>query len=824
MENQINLTLVNAFFERQARRVYLPAEATMKQLITELQKWFAQQKELTYHIKLSLDEHYIFSFTQKTGLSAGEFYLLLTQTNNKVYYGISKATEFDEDANKGSLLGRFFSGSDTDHVELALLETARKLFQSTTVFYESVLNENFDQHRQNWFLAEAQPGDELLAFLDVSEIKKHPDAFDYDDKMPAFFVVTLQKQWLVVENDKKEYVVAEIPNTHFEYKSEIGRNTVKTPDYTWLTTRSNTKLYEAAARMIPQNPYDRLKTAANANFYNPSAKTQHQPFGNMMLDVLYQRYSKPIDLLIKIFVSDLVKKDQLPETDNLSEVLAQVLDSPTADTDLLDWQQNWQISDMQAIGINHILFSLAEKHQYQSFIVFHRTVREHFLKKNKDLIEQSVFDIQFARHLIAVNQNNEAEKILLERLKHLPDESIADLLPDDKTDPTETKNGQVLKITILDILAQISTPETQVEYLRSLAMLQPLVEKRLSDLQQHARPELAVRVEHVLALLKGQQSNFASNRPADTPKINTKQIDKYLKHPASRKGGSFDSLQKWLAKIEVPDHAIVKTYSEQVTPNTNPKLFEIIDSIAKALEIKGLETYVAHGQKAVGISSFEGKIPFLVIGAKHLQEDSGYYLYDEELRFIIGRELAGIYFKYARITSNDVWKGAMDKGSWMIDTFFSAIPLVGFVGNTFKTANRLTKIVDILAKAETINTITKKSKELVVSTNQKLGILKLQSNNATKEQELIATSRVMQLTADRAGLVFSQQLDASVYAIFKQSDFYQEIFEQVHQYGLESILHHKTDQGNFTYLELAIRLAQLFSFYLSEDFEKIVAK
>ena len=72
------------------------------------------------------------------------------------------------------------------------------------------------------------------------------------------------------------------------------------------------------------------------------------------------------------------------------------------------------------------------------------------------------------------------------------------------------------------------------------------------------------------------------------------------------------------------------------------------------------------GEKSNGVIGYEGNPPYLIIGAEHLNKSSNLYWNMNELQFIIASEFAHIYFKHSKITSQDVWRGVADKGSFLI--------------------------------------------------------------------------------------------------------------------------------------------------------------
>ena len=80
----------------------------------------------------------------------------------------------------------------------------------------------------------------------------------------------------------------------------------------------------------------------------------------------------------------------------------------------------------------------------------------------------------------------------------------------------------------------------------------------------------------------------------------------------------------------------------------------------------------------------------------------------------------------------------------------------------------------------------------------------------------------MQLTADRTALVFTKDIHSAIRAMFLVSKRYYSELSVVEKYGLREFLLKKSDDGNFKHHELAIRLANLFAFYISDEYDDII--
>jgi hypothetical protein len=88
-------------------------------------------------------------------------------------------------------------------------------------------------------------------------------------------------------------------------------------------------------------------------------------------------------------------------------------------------------------------------------------------------------------------------------------------------------------------------------------------------------------------------------------------------------------------------------------------------------------------------------------------------------------------------------------------------------------------------------------------------------------EQLVAAHRLMQLTADRAGLVACGDPVSAIRAMLLVRSDLHALLEQVLRDGLDPVLATRDDHGVLVHQDIAIRASQLLSFYLSEDYAKL---
>jgi hypothetical protein len=462
-------------------------------------------------------------------------------------------------------------------------------------------------------------------------------------------------------------------------------------------------------------------------------------------------------------------------------------------------------------------------------VELHAGLREAMLAPTDDGFEEAAIDIAYAEHLLDAGRAEDATVVLEARLAALPSEELLDLLPPATADLTEGSGGQQFRIRILELLARSRGDDDKLhtDTVRELAQLQPLVPARVREFYEEAEGDEKRVVRQVVALLEPGGLSPLDPEAPDSPDeevfgLKKKLLFTRVQHPAAREGHTLDKLQSFLAEVEAPDHGALKSYCERLGDDAGA-VHQALADAAMVFGVKGVTAYLSRGNKAVGIRGYEDKPPFLVIGGRHLEEDSDFHLHPWELRFSVASEVAHLRFQHSRVTMNDVWRGALDKGRLGVDLVLGMVPLLKGV----EIIDRIDKIIGRYSKGPLGRAV--KGIDLAEKTVTKVrgkggaGRPKEQMVAATNDK-LIAAHRVMQLTADRAGLLLAGDLGAAIRAIFLSNHEYLAELPVVERHGLAKALSRRDDEGEILYQDLAVRVCALISFFLSEDYRVLRAK
>ncbi len=178
------------------------------------------------------------------------------------------------------------------------------------------------------------------------------------------------------------------------------------------------------------------------------------------------------------------------------------------------------------------------------------------------------------------------------------------------------------------------------------------------------------------------------------------------------------------------------------------------------------------------------------------------------LRFAVAAELAHLRYAHSRVTSDEVWAGTFDLGLTGLGMLVAAAPI-------------LTKL-----KAPARHLLDKVGAPAIDRWRKKLS--KRDSHSLVSDNsQLIAAHRAMQLSADRAGLLVCGDPEAAIRAMFAVNPAYLSSWPLVVSHGLRAALTRELrddDPRERERLEdLAVRVAALLSFYLSDEYAQLRA-
>ncbi len=196
----------------------------------------------------------------------------------------------------------------------------------------------------------------------------------------------------------------------------------------------------------------------------------------------------------------------------------------------------------------------------------------------------------------------------------------------------------------------------------------------------------------------------------------------------------------------------------------------------------------------------EGPPPFLLLGVDHLR-DEDLRLGPGELRFVVGSELAHLRLGHARLTSQSVWDKVFEEGPTFLALLVDLAPFLPVKSAVLAKGLKLAAALPVGRLAPEAKKDKKGNPEVAVAWG-----------------DLRVACRVMQLTADRAGLLLCGDLRSAIRGMLLTNPAGREALGKAERHGLRWALHRQDEDGEPVPTQLSLRVAALLSFWLSDDY------
>lgn len=666
-------------------------------------------------------------------------------------------------------------------------------------------------------LAEDEP---LLAVMETGDEQAVASTISAPAKAPVRFVLTTSRAMLVAIGPVGDLWQITLPNEPMSHHAALARaDRLSVGGHQLSVTSATARRYEELAPLTGLPPDERALEVARLNL------AAHPAAAIRLLGALEAR-GNPLHRLL----AALARGETHP---TLTLAVRRAGLGAEAFALLLD---RW------AIPVDRLLRLIAgaveaDPAEAEWLLPTHRLAWRLRVEQDTSPGAQARADIELAEHLLLAGQRESARALITTSLQRLPDEGLLDLLPPEDADLTTGEAGQRHRARLLELLALAETenPERALAILTQLARLQPLVPQRLNELLQLPEAPIAARARDARDALE----RFTHALPPPSPPLHALPealIQSTVQHPLARQGGALGWLQGWLAKQAAPDQASLRKYCERPSPRRHGALLDALADAAMALGMPGLEIYLSHGEMGEGVRAYEAAQPFVLVGGQHLNDESEVSLSPAELRFAIGAELANLRFKHTRVTSAEVWDGALDKLRSALTTTASAFTLGGAGVGKLLGDPRVLKATSSMFSVETLKRLDPLSKNAVVISQlvtdasrwlsptpapaliTEPGGIGRGGSVSVRRSELVAAHRVMQLTADRAGLIVCGDLHAALRAMLLTDPELKPELSIVERHGVGRALSRRGPGGVLIHQDLAVRVAALVSFWLSEEY------
>ena len=302
---------------------------------------------------------------------------------------------------------------------------------------------------------------------------------------------------------------------------------------------------------------------------------------------------------------------------------------------------------------------------------------------------------------------------------------------------------------------------------------------------------------------------FVPPRAAFTAEL----IEGALTHPLARGQNSLVAgVQKLIALSPEPDHVALNDYCEALDGRQQPEAKRALDAARLVFSLPDLRAYVSRGKKSIGLRGYEGEPPYVLLGMEHLDPASAYCMTETELAFAIGVEALHLRLGQARLTSNDVWAGAWSRTKGGVDLVLGLLPLL----KGLPLAMSVTKFLDKIPEPA-----LRRGLEALVRFGQqrRTSVEPSDAPSALSHinEDLVAAHRLMQMSADRAGLVLSGDLRSSLRGMLLVRPDTRALLDALVERDLVTALLDSPIEPALQ-RDLLLRVAALLHFFESDDY------
>ncbi len=636
----------------------------------------------------------------------------------------------------------------------------------------------------------------------------------------SFLLVGENTCFIIFLNQNNDLIDCEHIAEKAVVKKNFFRTKIITGKFKLTPLRKNTDIFIHLPEILEKKGTERIRNVAELSIFRKKYSEAKQ-----ILLYLIERENNPGDrflLFLNEFKNNKEDIENFIRENNLPEIINEFLGLYNAESFLNNiFEQKKLTFEEKTILIYIVAESVENSENGKKIIPVYETIRKKFRKKNKNPTDKTVFDIKYSQFLIKTEEKRKARKILKKLLKNLPDETISDLLPPPDLNPVSENSGQLLKIKVLELLAATKSKDSSDDEIRKISLLQPLNEKITEKLISVKDEKLKQRAKEARNILYGNDL-FSETDPAcpvDYKPLSKEKIYNRLRHPSVTGKGKLYNIRKWISEIEEDDYTAVKNYSERIFPEHYNTLYAVLKNTGEVFGINDAEFYISKGKKSDEIIGYEAAPPYIILGNQYLDKNSPKYLNLCEIRFAVAAEFTHIYFKHTKLTTKDIWRGLAEKGAIAADAALAVIPVAGFLAGALKSVPKLNLVSKIFRGTASGLSSGKSAYDAALRLSEYYGKKRKPKKEKQKQKNLIAVSRLMQYTADRAGLLICGNLTSAVKSVLLTEKFDNDIICEIKASSLKEFLLRQNEDGTYKHQNTALRIANLFSFYFSEDYE-----
>jgi hypothetical protein len=384
--------------------------------------------------------------------------------------------------------------------------------------------------------------------------------------------------------------------------------------------------------------------------------------------------------------------------------------------------------------------------------------------------------------------------------------------------------GPERRIELFELLFEIAPTASPARRRAALELTQldPMSHESFERLAQAAGGPVAERARECLDVLGAgvlERAEPADASARHSPRaLDAPALENRLQHPLLRGGTPLALLiRSTIAARDAPNTETLREYCERIA-GAESAASRALEHATQALGMRGVEAYISRGVRAVGLRAYEAEPPFILLGGKHLDPASPHHLSYLELCFALGVEVLHLRLEHLRVSSGDVWLGALDKSRQGVELLLGVLPLLGGWRLAGQVAQRGAGQLDSPLLRRLWGATVPLHRPIADSLLGKLLRRPAREELTLANEDLLVAQRLMQLSADRAGLLLADSLRTAVRAILLTRADYTPLLRPDPESTLLANLEQRSRAGDPAFVDLSVRIGALTAFYVSEDY------
>jgi len=710
---------------------------------------------------------------------------------------------------------------DVKHTDESLnlwidFEYKKKKKKSATLYPYSEFIDDLSLKNKNYILYLLGMNEFMLLCLPITNLESKK--IEVPKNSECYFIQTTEKRLILITDKEGTIDIIDIDEEIFDYKDIIGKDKVCNDTFSFYTEFFNDKTFSAVKDIITKRSRQAAAAFADILVLKNNAATKQIAYLKKLYNADYKKSNDNISKLKEVLITFFPKR-KFTSDDNDHTALFQCIDDCKDFSPLLLGVLNddWQIKGEEQKKLLDFILGYKELYHQDHISLFYTSVFEAY--KETDTEEGLDFKLAYLHYLKETKQFEIAIPRYETMLLEVVEDSLLDILANNKINLLDGNHANQLRIQLLEDLVWIKSELDRSidDELLQLSTLQPLSNKRITNLLETTTTTIYEKAKNISAILTEislEKESRISVQLASESYVKEELFEAVVPEAFKKKQDFLQTLTNLIAQIDPPDYTKVLEFSEKATASNQPDLYEIFKETAKTLSVSNIECFIGRGNYSNGIIGVEGTTNFLIVGSDHLDKQSSRYLSPKELQFSISLELSHILFEHTRLTSKDIWRGAKNKSLNVAQALLVALPILGTLGSVVGKYASFSYLNKMIHGIDRVNNVIDKGQTAVEYGGKFKTLI---GENEEKEQNLLATSRLMEISADRVGLLVTKDIFSSINAILKTDPDFEEIKKSVEQEGIVHFLKQQNDALEYLHHPYVIRLKMLFSFYLTSD-------